>query len=313
MIPLIKLKNKIFYNELFSNLLFVAIIASYILLKAISNLAYGASYFIAFRSGIMGAVMYVAGMYTVNLASNNSDENKQTFLIDMRIAKKGLVTSAVYFLFLFTTIIDNLQRKDILSGLPILSYLPGYDHLISIIGRLSQSISDITSFILPEQIRNIILGNLFYVLIPFILFKLLGYQFKGLFSLRYARASWPILSIYLVMFFSSGITIKKIWGFVYSLLYPALCEEFFHRGIIFRSANNIFRKVPIALLVGTIAFSLVHFPDYFFRIYNGNLLLSFSNIADLFLFGIFMAYGYQKTGTLLPWILIHALSDALYL
>ena len=95
MIPLIKLKNKIFYNELFSNLLFVAIIASYILLKAISNLAYGASYFIAFRSGIMGAVMYVAGMYTINLASNNSDENKQTFLIDMRIAR---IVSAVYFI-----------------------------------------------------------------------------------------------------------------------------------------------------------------------------------------------------------------------
>ncbi|MGI6563261.1 MAG: CPBP family intramembrane glutamic endopeptidase [Clostridia bacterium] len=115
------------------------------------------------------------------------------------------------------------------------------------------------------------------------------------------------------MFFSSGVTVKKIWGFVYSLLYPALCEEFFHRGIIFRSASSIFKKVPVALLVGTIAFSLMHIPDYFFRIYNGNLLLSFSNIADLLLFGFLLAYGYQKTGTLLPWILVHALSDALYL
>ena len=313
MISCPKQKSKIFCDELFSNSLFAGILAAYILLKAISNLAYGASYFTAFRSGIMGVVMYVAGMYTINLASNSTDENKQSFQIDTRVAKKGLITSTVYFLFLFTTIIDNLQRKNILSGAPVLSLLPGYNHLIFIIGRLSQSISDIASFVLPEQIRNIILGNLFYVLIPFILFKLLGYQFKGFFSLRYARASWPILSIYLVMFFSSDITIKKIWGFVYSLLYPALCEEFFHRGIIFRSVSSIFRRVPIALVVGTIAFSLMHFPDYFFRIYSGNLLFSLSSMADIFLFGLLLAYGYQKTGTLFPWIFVHALSDALYL
>jgi membrane protease YdiL (CAAX protease family) len=313
MIPYLKLKSKIFYDELFSNLLFTFLLAAYICLKFISNLTYGASYLTAFRSGIMGVIMYVAGMYTVNLASNNADENKQAFQIDTRAAKKGLITSTVYFLFLFTTIIDNLQRKNILSGAPVLSFLPGYNRLIFIIGSLSQSISDIASFVLPEQIRNIILGNLFYVLIPFIIFKLQGYKFKGIFSLRYTRAGWPILSIYLVMFFFSGITIEKVWGFVYSLLYPALCEEFFHRGIIFRSTSNIFRKVPVALVTGTIAFSLMHFPDYFFRIYNGNLLFSLSNIADLFLFGILLAYGYQKTGTLLPWILVHALSDALYL
>ncbi|MFY9541200.1 MAG: CPBP family intramembrane glutamic endopeptidase [Dethiobacteria bacterium] len=313
MLSYLKLKSKIFYDELFSNLLFSGILAAYILLKAISNLAYGASHFIAFRSGIMGVVMYVVGMYAINLTSNYTDEKNQPFQIDTRVAKKGLVASAVYFLFLFTTIIDNLQRKSILSGTPILSFLPGYNHLTLIIGRLSQSISDIESFVQPEQIRNIILGNLFYVLIPFIIFKLLGYQFKGFFSLRYARASWPILCIYLIMFLTSGITIKKVWGFVYSLLYPALCEEFFHRGIIFRSASSIFKKLPIALLIGAIPFGLMHFPDYFFRIYEGNLLLSFSNIADLFLFSFLLAYGYKKTGTLLPWILVHALSDALYL
>jgi membrane protease YdiL (CAAX protease family) len=313
MIPYINLKSKVFYSELFSDLFFVVVFGAYILLKAISNLAYGASFFTALRSGIMGTVMYIAGMYAINLASNNTNENEQTLLIDLKTAQKGLVTSAIYFLFLITTIIDNLQRKSILFGTPILSFLPGYNQLIFFIERLSESISKVSSFILLEQIRNIIIGNLFYVLLPFIIFKLLGYQFNNLFSIKYARASWPILSIYLVIFIFSGITTKKIWGFVYSFLYPAFCEEFFHRGIIFRSANNIFKKVPISLVVGTIAFSLMHFPDYLFRIYNGNLLLTFSNIADLFLFGLLMAYGYQKTGTLLPWMLVHALSDALYL
>src|SRR5690554_4031134 len=102
MIPYLKQKSKIFFNELFSDLIFTVILAAYILLKAISNLAYGASYFTAFRSGIMGVVMYVMGMYAINLVSNNTDENKQAFQIDAMVAKKGLVTSAVYFLFLFT-------------------------------------------------------------------------------------------------------------------------------------------------------------------------------------------------------------------
>ncbi|MGI6659247.1 MAG: CPBP family intramembrane glutamic endopeptidase [Dethiobacteraceae bacterium] len=313
MLPYLKQKSKIFSDELFSNMLFAGILAAYILLKAISNLAYGASYFTALRSGITGAVMYAAGMYTINLASNSTDENQQAFQIDTRVAKKGLIAAAVYSLFLFVTIIDSLQRKHILSGTPLLSFLPGYNQLIFIIDRLAQSISNFASFALPEQIRNIILGNLLYVLIPFILFKLLGLQFKSLLSLRHTRAGWPILFIYLVMFFSGGITMKKVWGFVYSLLYPALCEEFFHRGIIYRSAGSIFKKVPSALLAGTIAFGLMHFPDYYFRIYNGNLLFSFSSIADLLLFGFMLSYGYQKTTTLLPWILVHALSDALYL
>jgi membrane protease YdiL (CAAX protease family) len=313
MISYLKQRSKVFYDELLSNLFFIAILVAYILLKAISNLTYGTSYFTAFRSGIMGVIMYVAGMYAVNLASNNTDENKQSFRMDTKVAKRGLAISAVYFLFLFTTIIDNLQRKNILSGAPVLSFLPGYNRLILAIESFSQSVSEIASFVLPEQIKNIILGNLIYVLIPLIIFKLSGYRFKGFFSLKNTRASRPILGIYFIMFFSSGVTVKKIWGFVYSLLYPALCEEFFHRGIIFRSASSIFKKVPVALLVGTIAFILMHIPDYFFRIYNGNLLLSFSNIADLLLFGFLLAYGYQKTGTLLPWILVHALSDALYL
>jgi hypothetical protein len=182
MIQYIRLKNKIFSNELFSNLLFAAILTAYILLKIISNLAYGASYFTAFRSGITGAVMYVAGMYAINLAANNTDKNKQTLLIDARIAKKGLLISAVYSLFLFAVIIDNLQRKSILHGTPILSFLPGYNPLVFIIEKLSRSISDMASFMLPEQIRNVILGNLLYVLIPLIIFKLLGFQFKGFFS-----------------------------------------------------------------------------------------------------------------------------------
>ena len=91
MISYLKLKSKIFYDELFSNLLFPGILAAYILLKAVSNIAYGASYFTAFRSGIMGVVMYIAGMYIINLTANNTDKNKEAFQIDTRVAKKGLV------------------------------------------------------------------------------------------------------------------------------------------------------------------------------------------------------------------------------
>ncbi len=257
--------------------------------------------------------MYLAGLYVVNLASKQPEDRKQLFQMDEKVAKNGLFVSGIYFIFLLITVIDNLQRKGIILGNPVLAVVPGYNWFISVVCSLSQSISGMTGFILPEQIKNIVLGNLFYVLIPLLLYKLLGYRFGSLISFKNTRASWPIVGIYLIMFFISGITVNKAWGFVYSLLYPAICEEFFHRGIIFRSASSIFRGTVVALAAGTIAYSLMHFPDYFFRIYEGSLLITLSNMGNVFLFGLLMAYGYRKTGTLLPWILVHALSDALYL
>ncbi len=44
-----------------------------------------------------------------------------------------------------------------------------------------------------------------------------------------------------------------------------------------------------------------------------NLLMTFSNMSDVFITGMFWAYGFRKTGTLIPWIIIHAFSNIPYL
>ena len=117
MIQHLKIKSKIFYDELFSNFLFAGILAAYILLKAISNLVSGASYLRHF-DGIMGVVMYVAGMYMIN-SSNNT--GKKDFQIDTRAAK-GIGCFCNLFLFLLVTIINNLRKTFRLPYFPSCRY-----------------------------------------------------------------------------------------------------------------------------------------------------------------------------------------------
>lgn len=309
----IKEKSKFFYNELLTSKLFVIILCLYVLIKIISNIILGASYFTAVRSGVMGVLMYFLGYYIVNLFSENNNEIENKFQIEKKVAKKGFIISTIYFAFLFTVIIDSLQRKNIVFGKPLLSYIPGYDLFIATMNNLSNSIAGVADFIEPYQIYNIITGNILYVIIPLILFMLLGYNFKGLFSLKNSRASWPFVGFYAIAFAINGFSITRIWGLIYSILYPGLCEEFFHRGIVFQTASSFLNKIGTSLIVGTIFFSLIHFPDFYFRINNGNLLITFSTMANVFMYGLLMAYGFRKTGTLLPWIIIHALSDTFYL
>lgn len=311
MFAYIKERNKSFYEELLTSKALIVFLSTYIIFKIASNITMGASTFTAIRSGLIGVVMYLLAYYIVNLFSVNNQKVEKMFQIDKRVAKSGSIIFTLYFVFLFIKVIDGLQRNDIVLGKPILSYIPGYDWLISVINNISHSVAGIADFIEPYEIFNIIQGSILYIVIPLILFNLLGYSFKGLFSFKNTRASWPFLGMYIVILLTSGLNVTKVWRLIYVILYPGLCEEFFHRGIIVRTTSSIFKKVGTAIVVGTILFSLIHFPDFYFRVYEGNLLMTFSKMADVFIFGLFMAYGFRKTGTLLPWILIHALSNLL--
>lgn len=309
----IKKKNKLFYGELLSSKFFLSVLFLYVILKLTSNIYYGASYFNAFRSGILGVIFYLLGFYIITIFSSNKIESENLFKINHKTAKKGLIISSFYFVFLIIQIIDNLQRQKIITGNPILSYIPGYNLLISFINNISIFIAKIADFISQNQIENIINSSIFYIIIPIILFKLLGYSFNDLFSFKNTRASWPFLIMYIIIFILNGLNVKKMWGLFHTVLHPGLSEEFFHRGIVYRTTASLFNKIPVGLVVGTIFFSLIHFPSYYFTIYNGNLLMTFSNMADVFIMGMFWAYGFRKTGTLMPWILIHAFSDIPYL
>ncbi|HHY82216.1 MAG TPA: CPBP family intramembrane metalloprotease [Clostridiales bacterium] len=313
MIPYIKKKSRIFYDELLYPRHFRILIIAYITLKTASNMIYSSSYLAGLRSGIISIVLYWAGMYAINLLSPDEKQGNATDELSPRTAKIGLIISIIYSAFLYLIVIDSLQSKNILIGSSILSYIPGYNGLISFLDGISSSLAEIAGILTAQQAGKIITGVLFYVFIPLLIFCLCGYSFKGQFSVRNSTGAWPLVILFIILFIAGGINKNKLWGFAYSILYPALCEEFFHRGIVYRSCAVAFKNPPAALLAGTAAFSLMHFPDYFYRVYAGSMSLALSNMGDVLLFGLLMAYGYKKTGTLLPWILIHALSDCLNL
>lgn len=294
----LRVKSEQFYTELLSSKTFLTFLLIYSLLKIFSNIYYGANYFTALRSGLIGLAAYLFGFYIINLFAKGKDKTDDFFKINSKVAKSSLIFSALYFLFLFVQIIDNLQRSEIISGLPILTYLPGYNWLITMISSNA-----------PDQLEIIIKGSIFYILIPYVFLKLINYDFRGLLSLKNTRASWPILGIYTVLFLTNGTGLNKLGRLLQGILHPALSEEFFHRGIVFRAWANIVDSTALSLIGGSLLFSLIHFPTYYYTMYEGQLLMTIANMADTFITGMLWAYGFRKTGTLLPWILIHALSN----
>jgi len=50
-------------------------------------------------------------------------------------------------------------------------------------------------------------------------------------------------------------------------------------------------------------------PSYYYEVYHGSWRLVVGGVADTFLFGVFWGYGFLRSGGVLPWALVHALSD----
>lgn len=314
----IKEKNKIFFQELLYPRHFRILIIIYITLKITSNLFYGDSYFTGIKSGIVGILVYWLGMYTINLASESNDDlqkrrmvtaNKKNYKQEAAAAKRGLLISLLYTLFLLIFVVDSLQRINIITGYPLFSYVLGYDSFLSFLEQLSLNISNAFDFISSYQVENIILAGLFYVLIPYVLFRLLGYTFKGQFFLRGSQAALPIFVPVVILFIKNGLEENWVWNLVYTVFYPALSEAFFHRGIVYRSAASAVKNPSTALVMGAAVYCMLYFPYLYFWICAGSINLCLSKMGDVFLHGLLMAYAYRKTGTLLPWILIHALSN----
>ncbi len=320
-------KTEIFYRELLYPRHFRIIIIIYITLKITGKLFYNESYFTGLKNGVIGILIYWLAMYAINLVSTNKDTKNNKVLIRVKtskrnskdsskqeliIAKKGLFVSILYIFFLFLLVYDYLQRRNLVAGHPILSYIPGYDGFLSLLQELSRSIADLADFIFPYQILNIIIFGIFLILLPYLIFRFLGYSYEGLFSLRNSIAALPVLALSIILSLSSGIKGYWAWNLFYTILYPAIGEAFFHRGIVYRSAARSIKTPATAMVVSAGALCLLYFPDIYYRICAGSITSCMSRMGDVFLHGLFMAYAYRKTETILPWILVHALTNTLY-
>ena len=76
-----------------------------------------------------------------------------------------------------------------------------------------------------------------------------------------------------------------------------VCEEIFFRGLLFRSLRNRLPLWPAALIAGCL-FGLVHITSY-----------PLNTIPIKMLFGVLMCLLYERTGSLLPCIAVHAAVD----
>jgi len=312
----IKKRSRIFYNEILCSAGILITLAFFIGIKVFSNIYQGAKIGTAIRSGVLGSLFFIIGYFSLALFAVDEDKIPRRN-VEAQTEKRSLLLWVVlaYTAFIFLKNIDFVQRAGGLDGTPVMSFIPGYTWLMQFIdNKIAIPISNLWSVIKPAQVGQIIKGFLFCVLIPFLIFRKLGYTFKSrIFSMKHSRAAWPIIFIYLVMVLTNGLRVEAIWFVAYAFLHPALQEEFFDRGIIVPAMAKFFKNTGNIIVVSSLIFTILHFPDFFFRIYKGNMLATVSEMSSIMLSGILYAYGYRKTGSLMPMMIIHALEDATFL
>lgn len=311
----VKQRTVLFYKEMLSSCALIIVFISLIIAKTLSNCTHGMDVIPAVIRGLLQCLPMLAGYYIICLFANDDKDIPIEYVkVDIKLRKKGLITCIIYFVFILTYTFGDVYVKHRFNH-SIESIVPGLRLLDSfVMNNIAVPIAGLADFIVPHHIYMIIKGSIIYVLIPYLIFRNSGYNFKGMvFSMKHSRASWPIIGILLIMFAAYGISLKSIWLLIYSILYPGLCEEFFDRGIILRTINSFFSKRGNAMVAGSMFFMLIHIPSYYFSFSQYGIFYVISSLIQVLLMGILFGYGYSKTGNLLPWILIHALEDVGFL
>lgn len=307
------LKNrvKIFFEEFLSSYWIVVFFLAYIAFKIWSNLSMGASIATAFRSGLLGAFFYLMGCLAISFLSVKNERIKENSIkIPGEKSKVIIYVVMGYAAFLFAFTYDIVLKR--IDGDGFLSFIPGYDIFLDFINQsIAVPLSEIFETYSRAYMFSSATGVLFYIVIPLVLFSILKLKLWKVFNLNNTRASWIFVVGYLVMFTMNSQNSDFIWMLLATLVYPALSEEFFHKAVVLRSVNSLTKKVGTAVVVSALIFALMHFPERFLITFNGNILQTLSEIMTVGLFGIFTGYGFVKTGTIIPWVIIHALSNVI--
>ncbi|MFW6121324.1 MAG: CPBP family intramembrane glutamic endopeptidase [Petrotogales bacterium] len=271
----------------------------------------GASIATALRSGIMGSIFYLIGCFAISLLSVKNEKIKENNIRIFNNKSKIIIYVVLaYTTFVFAYTYDSVLRRTNEEG--FLSFIPGYDNLLNFVSeRIAAPLSEIIEPYSRAYMFSSATGVLFYILIPLVLFSILNFKLWKVFNFKNTRASWIFVAGYLVMFTINSANNSFIWMLLATLVYPALAEEFFHKGVVLRTVNSLTKKVGAAVVVSALIFSLMHFPERYLITFNGNILQTLSEVMTVGLFGVFTGYGFIKTGTIIPWVIIHALSNVI--
>ncbi|WP_118975354.1 type II CAAX endopeptidase family protein [Taibaiella koreensis] len=98
-------------------------------------------------------------------------------------------------------------------------------------------------------------------------------------------------------YLSSGSVWSVLRNVALIALVPAICEELFFRGVIFKFAQSIFRRWWLSIGVSSILFTLFH--------------ASISEFLPIFIAGVVLGWVYYITGSLWMSILLHLLFNGI--
>lgn len=285
----------------------------YVTLRLGVNLSLGASPATALRSAVFGLLFFAIALLAIDLIHwyrLGAFRDESTIGTRWRNSNwKALLALSIVWVFWLVKIIHRLQSAGRIPGRPLLEVVPGWAYINGLFARLAEGFTGILPFWSAAVFYNILTGLVFFVALPILILRSLGYRWKDFgISTRGWQLAAPFLALYLAGFAAGSLTGEGVAFLGYALLYPGLVEEFFYRGLLQRALRGWLRPAN-AILLASVWFGLLHFPDFYFRVYAGSLGLSVLNIAGVTLFGLFMGYGFLRSGGVLPWAAVHALSD----
>jgi membrane protease YdiL (CAAX protease family) len=295
-----------------SPLLLIFLIA-YVVLRLGVLISMGSSTLTALRSAVFGLGFYGLAILVIDAIHYHrggafSDQSIPGTAWE-RANWKALFALLAVWVCWALKIIDGLQRRGSMPGGPLLDFLPGWVSLESSFQSLSERLSNLFPLWTATTFYGVITNLLFFVLVPLVLLFIAGYRWRDLaLSCKNWLLAAPFLMLFSLAFLFSQPDSSQIAFLAYAILYPGLTEEFFYRGLLQRALRGWLRPVN-AILVASLFFAALHIPWYYYELYQAHLGLTLLNVMDVCLFGLFIGYGFFRSGGLLPWVVAHALND----
>ncbi|HHX75622.1 MAG TPA: CPBP family intramembrane metalloprotease [Firmicutes bacterium] len=291
-----------FCSMLFGNASFITLAVVFILGKLAANLAMGASWFNALRSGLMGFVFYVLACYVVHILSKPDSD----LITDDTRALTGSYQIAVWTLLLFFILTIQVMNSYEVITLEI----PVWGRINSLWQSFVAGLAEKSDYIEGTGLVGWPYLLLYVVVPAVILWKNSG-KLPQVFGFKLERigAALPFVIIYVLAFtFIRGITVANLLNFAFVLIWPGLGEEFFFRGVIQRQLVKAIGNPVTAIVLTSFIFAVSHIPIYVFGSSYSWVRLG-SALLPLMFTSFFWGYGYYRTGVLWPWAVIHALSN----
>ena len=310
-----KLKGRLksFGTEFIGSVWLLGFFGMYLIVKVTANLTMGASVFTALRSGVFGVLFNLVGCLVICVMAVDKERIDLANLeIGHETRIRGIIAILLYVSFLFVLTTDSVMRRQSGDG-AFLSAVPGFDSLQGFMrNNIAVPLSSLSDRLGEPYMLALANGVLWYLILPGLLFSFLGYKISGPLNFRNTRAAWLFMAGYLVAFLVNSPDSGSWLLLAATVIYPALAEEFFHKGIVLRTIKGFSVNEGTAVAISALIFAALHLPERLLITYSGNPLLAFSDVLTVGMFGVLSGYGFLKTGSLIPWILIHALSDVIY-